>query len=193
MRIIAGSARGRKLTALNDVPIRPTLDRVKESFFNQTGPWMDDVRFLDLFAGTGNMGIEALSRGAKRVCFVEKNPEARRIILSNIKRCRFSEDDGTPSSGDLWSLISKSALSALLFLEKAGESFDLIYVDPPFDSNLYKPCLEALSASNMLAPSALVVVERQRKNDLEDNYGRLSLQKDRRIGDTCLSFFHLSS
>ena len=75
MRIIAGSARGRKLVEFDGLPIRPTLDRVKESFFNQTGPWLEDIRFLDLFAGTGNMGIEALSRGAKRTVFVENNPK----------------------------------------------------------------------------------------------------------------------
>jgi len=192
MRIIAGSARGRKLVEFDGLPIRPTLDRVKESFFNQTGPWLEDIRFLDLFAGTGNMGIEALSRGAKRTVFVENNLQARRIVLSNIKRCRFSQENDAPISKDLWSLLSMSALSALPLLEKSGECFDLIYLDPPFDANLYEPCMEILSSSRILGPSALIVVEHERKNILKNNYGRLDLLKDRRIGDTCLSFFHHS-
>jgi len=192
MRIIAGSAKGRKLLEIDGLDIRPTLDRVKESFFNQTGPWMNDIRFLDLFAGTGNIGIEAMSRGSKRTVFVENNPDSRSAILSNIKRCRFNSDDPQLNSNGLWSLIAQSALTSIPFLEKSGERFDLIYIDPPFEANLYKPCLDALSSSSILAADALIVVEHQRKNKLETIYGKLSLFKDRRIGNTCLSFYQVS-
>ena len=84
MRVISGSARGTKLVSLGSADIRPTLDRVKESFFNQVGPGLEGLTFLDLFAGSGSIGIEALSRGAQAVVFIESNLEAHRIILQNL-------------------------------------------------------------------------------------------------------------
>ena len=88
MRVISGTARGTRLASLGSADIRPTLDRVKESFFNQVGPGLEGVAFLDLFAGSGSMGIEALSRGAETVVFVEPNPKVQSIIIQNLEKCK---------------------------------------------------------------------------------------------------------
>ena len=93
MRVISGSARGTRLVDLGDADIRPTLDRVKESFFNQVGQDISGRTFLDLFAGTGSIGIEALSRGAEKVFFVEKNSTANALITRNLEKCRMISED----------------------------------------------------------------------------------------------------
>jgi 16S rRNA (guanine966-N2)-methyltransferase len=181
MRIISGSARGTKLVNLGSADIRPTLDRVKESFFNQVGPGLEGLTFLDLFAGSGSMGIEALSRGAEEVVFVEPNPEAQRIVIQNLKKCKIT--------AERWVLLKYPALTALKTLKE--RSFDLVYLDPPFADELYGPTLLELSSSEIIGKNTLVVVEHFHKTILQENYDKLGLYKDRRLGDSCLSFFRL--
>jgi 16S rRNA (guanine966-N2)-methyltransferase len=183
MRIISGSARGTKLVSLSSSDIRPTLDRVKESFFNQVGPSLEGLSFLDLFSGSGSMGIEALSRGAEAVVFVEPNPEAQRIVIQNLKKCKIK--------AERWVLLKYSALMALKTLEE--QRFDLVYLDPPFDDDLYRPTLLGLSSSGILFKNTLVVVEHYHKTALRKNYDKLELYKDRRVGNSCLSFFRLEN
>ena len=101
MRVISGTARGTRLASLGSADIRPTLDRVKESFFNQVGPGLGGVAFLDLFAGSGSMGIEALSRGAETVVFVEPNPKAQSIIIQNLEKCKMTNNEEPPR----WDLL----------------------------------------------------------------------------------------
>ena len=185
MRVISGTARGTKLVSLGSADIRPTLDRVKESFFNQVGPGLEGMAFLDLFAGSGSMGIEALSRGAERVVFAEPNPEAQSIILQNLKKCDMDADDPR------WTLLKSTALQAMKTLKKLGLDFDLVYLDPPFADGLYDPTLLELSTSGLLHPEAVVVAEHFHKTVLQENYDKLELYKDRRLGDSCLSFFQL--
>ena len=181
MRIISGSARGTKLVSLGSANIRPTLDRVKESFFNQIGPGLEGLTFLDLFAGSGSMGIEALSRGADAVVFVEPNPEAQRIIIQNLKKCKIT--------AERWALLKHPALTALNTLQE--RNFDLVYLDPPFANELYGPTLRGLSSSGIVCKNTLIVVEHSHKTVLHKNYDKLALYKDRRLGDSCLSFFRL--
>ena len=181
MRIISGSARGTKLGSLGSSEIRPTLDRVKESFFNQVGPGLEGLCFLDLFAGSGSVGIEALSRGAEKVVFVEPNPEAQRIIIQNLKKCKIK--------AKRWVLLKHPAITALKSLQK--RSFDLVYLDPPFADDLYGSTLLELSSSGILRNNTLVVVEHFHKTVLFKNYDKLEQYKNRRIGDSCLSFFRL--
>ncbi len=184
MRIISGSARGTRLVGLGTADIRPTLDRVKESFFNQIGPGLAGETFLDLFAGSGNMGIEALSRGAEKVVFVEPNAQAQKIILQNLEKCKMTL---APSR---WDLLKLTALAGLQRLKAQGPGFDLVYVDPPFAEGLYEPTLHALSASGNLRQEALVVVEHSHKTVLRESYDKLRFYKNRRLGDSCLSFFN---
>ena len=185
MRVISGSARGTRLVDLGDADIRPTLDRVKESFFNQVGQDLSGRTFLDLFAGTGSIGIEALSRGAEKVFFVEKNPTANALITRNLEKCRMISEDQIKR----WQLIKQSALEFIMVLKKRGVHFDLIYVDPPFKDNLYKNSLILLP--DILERDGSVVVEHFYKTKLQESYGRLKSFKDRRLGDTCLSFFEM--
>jgi 16S rRNA (guanine966-N2)-methyltransferase len=183
MRVISGTARGTRLVSLGSADIRPTLDRVKESFFNQVGPGLEGVAFLDLFAGSGSMGLEALSRGAESVVFVEPNPKAQRIIMQNLEKCKMTIENPR------WDLLKSTALSGLKTLQEYD--FDLVYIDPPFADGLYEPTLKSLAAGNCLHSDAVVVVEHFHKTDLLENYDRLNLYKNRRIGDSCLSFFKL--
>lgn len=183
MRVISGSARGTRLVSLGSADIRPTLDRVKESFFNQVGPGLEGVAFLDLFAGSGSMGIEALSRGAENVAFVDPSPKAQRIIMQNLEKCKMADD---PSR---WVLLKSTALAGVKKLQQQGLGFDLIYIDPPFADELYKPTLFELSSSDILHSDAVVVVEHFHKTALQENYDKLKFYKDRRLGDSCLSFF----
>ena len=187
MRVISGTARGTRLADLGDTEIRPTLDRVKESFFNQVGPNLAGLNFLDLFAGTGSMGIEALSRGADKVVFVEHNSQVQSLIFRNLEKCRMTADNQL----ERWELIKSDALRGLSVLDENGSLFDLVYVDPPFGENLYQSCLSLLSDSEVLKEEAWVIVEHFHKNKLQQSYGRLKAFKDRRMGDSCLSFFKI--
>jgi 16S rRNA (guanine966-N2)-methyltransferase len=191
MRVIAGTARGTRLGALNGANIRPTLDRVKESFFNKVGQTLEGVVFLDLFAGTGSMGIEALSRGAEKVVFVENDQRAQSLIYSNLEKCHFGPD-GAGSEGKNWVLLKSSALHALQILQERGDRFDIVYVDPPFADGLYRECLEALARSDLLTDSSLVVAEHHHKNALQENYDKLALKSERKLGDSCLSYYQLA-
>ncbi len=181
MRVISGSARGTKLVSIGSADIRPTLDRVKESFFNQVGPGLEGIAFLDLFAGSGSIGIEALSRGADLVVFVEPAAKAQHIIMQNLEKCKMTNDNQT--------LLKSSALASLKTLKDRKLDFNLVYLDPPFADGLYEPTLRELSSSGILRPDAVVVVEHFHKTVLRKNYDKLELYKDRRLGDSCLSFF----
>jgi 16S rRNA (guanine966-N2)-methyltransferase len=192
MRVIAGKARGTRLAGLKGADIRPTLDRVKESFFNKVGPHLEGEAFLDLFAGTGSMGIEALSRGAEKVVFVEKNHRAQNLIYSNLERCHFGPD-GVDSEEKNWILLKYDALHALHILDERGYRFDIVYVDPPFPDDLYSDCLMALSRSQLLTESSLVVVEHHSKKALEKKYDKLVFQVERRLGDSCLTYYQIAS
>ncbi|MBT3367944.1 MAG: 16S rRNA (guanine(966)-N(2))-methyltransferase RsmD [Nitrospina sp.] len=181
MRVISGTARGTRLVSLGSANIRPTLDRVKESFFNQVGPGLQGVAFLDLFAGSGSMGIEALSRGAEIVVFVEPDLKAQNIIMQNLEKCKMT--------GENQILLKSTALMGLKTLKEQGQNFDLVFVDPPFADDLYEPTLLKLSSSGILRQDAVVVVEHFHKTVLQENYDKLKFYKDRRLGDSCLSFF----
>jgi 16S rRNA (guanine966-N2)-methyltransferase len=183
MRVISGTARGTRLVELGDVEVRPTLDRVKESFFNLIGQGLEDRTFLDLFAGTGSMGIEALSRGAEKVIFVEKNLAAQALITRNLEKCRMIDQITR------WQLMKQGALQALPVLQGQGVLFDIIYVDPPFADDLYQPTLSGLEG--ILKKDGWVIVEHFHKTELQESYGRLKSFKDRRLGDSCMSFFQM--
>ncbi len=190
MRVIGGSLRGTRLNPLKGLDIRPTLDRVRESLFNIAGGGIEGARVLDLFAGSGAVGIEALSRGAKRVVFVEARAKVRDLLQGNLKKCRLLEPDA--DSAD-WTLLSATARQAIDRLARQGEVFDWVYVDPPFEADLYTETLTALAESGILAPEAEVVAEHFHKTALAENYVRLKKRETRRTGDTCLSFFYLEN
>ena len=192
MRVIAGQARGTKLTEFQGSQVRPTLDQVRETLFNILGHNLSGEYFLDWFAGSGAIGIEALSRGAEKVVWVENNRQSQNLIYANLKKCRFWDGENE-SSCVRWKLLKMDALQALPVLEKSSLTFDIIYVDPPFVNNLYKEHLITISRSQLLKTSSLVVVEHNKKNNLENLYGKLSLVDQRQAGDTSLSFYNLKN
>lgn len=173
---------------LKGASLRPTLDRIKESLFNRIGPLLDGECLLDLFAGSGSIGIEALSRHAEHVVFVENNMQSQKLIVANLEKCRFGLE---ASDKELWILMKSDALSALKTLQAKGQQFDWIYVDPPFDAGLYEAVLENISESTLLKSAGQVVVEHHSKTSLQEKYGRLRLDLKRRLGDSSLCYFSL--
>ena len=192
MRVIAGQAKGTKLTEFKGSQVRPTLDRVRETLFNVLGHNLSGEYFLDWFAGSGAIAIEALSRGAEKVVLVENSRQSQNLIYANLKKCRFWNGENE-SSCVKWKLLKMDALQALPVLEKNSLTFDVIYIDPPFANDFYKECLIAISRSHLLKISSLVVVEHNKKNNLEKLYGKLSLADRREAGDSSLSFYDLKN
>ncbi len=181
MRVIAGSAKGRLLRGPKSTAIRPALDKVKGAIFNI----LHDVRglnVLDLFAGTGSIGIEALSRGAQSTTFVDGGPEALALIHQNLKICGLNEAA---------TVLRLSLPRDLRRLGKRFEPFDLIFVDPPYDKDLVNPTLAAVQGEKLLAPGGIIVVEHSPRESAETN--GLILQNERKYGQTRVSFFRCFS
>jgi 16S rRNA (guanine(966)-N(2))-methyltransferase RsmD len=189
MRVIGGTAKSTSLVSLKGAKVRPTLDRVRESLFNQIAGDIPNARFLDLFAGSGAIGIEALSRGAEEVVFVELNSQAQAVIYQNLAKCRFLDSESGEKKSKNWILLKSNALHALKVLAERHHQFDLVYVDPPYADDLYEETLTSLGRSSLLTESTLVIAEHHHKTILLDSYDKLSLTKNRQIGDTCLSFY----
>ncbi len=179
MRIIGGTSRGRKLAAQRGRAVRPTSDRIKESIFNILGQEVEGKDIADLFAGTGNLGIEALSRGAKRVVFVEKERTTLRIIERNLSLCgmkRFAE------------ILPKDINGAVRILHTRRESFDLIFIDPPYREGMIGSTLAKLESLPIYHENSVLVIQHDRREPLPDVAQRWTLVRQRRIGDTMLSF-----
>ena len=153
MRVITGTARGRRLKTPDGMDIRPTTDNVKESVFNILQFDIEGRRVLDLFAGTGQLGIECLSRGAREVIFIDQSRDAVKIIKENLKTCGFTAP-----------VLQQDALA---YLGACGK-FDLIFVDPPYDAELYAPVLEKINSIDILSDGGIILCEARREKDLPD-------------------------
>jgi 16S rRNA (guanine966-N2)-methyltransferase len=175
MRIIAGSRKGTRLIAPPGLVTRPTGDRVRESAFNLIGP-VEDATVLDLYAGTGAMGLEALSRGAASAVFVESDREASRTISRNLDKLRLS---GRVALGDAVRLIAEEA--------RAGRKYDLVFVDPPYRTFAAQQAGLSRYLPAVLAPDGLVVVETSAKEEPE--LGPLVVRTSRRYGSARLTLF----
>ena len=186
MRIISGVSKGRRLLTPRKPSIRPTSDRVKESIFNILGREVQDKVVLDLFAGTGNLGIEALSRGAKRALFVEKDRQAVRLIKKNLLQCGMEERS---------KILSTDVNRAIAILSQQGESFDLILMDPPYEKGLIEKTLFKLTSKRIYQEDSILMIEHDRREPLPHTIANWSLVRQRRIGDTVISFLkpHLST
>ena len=169
MRIISGTRRGRKLKEPRGLDIRPTSDIVKESIFNIIQFDIEGARVLDLFAGTGQLGIEALSRGARGAVFVDSKPEAARLIRENLKMCGFE---------DLAEVHTRDALSYL----KGGERFDLIFVDPPYDTPLIDKTLSRIIQFDKLNEHGIMICETKAEWPMPDCALPYVMQKQYRYG-----------
>ena len=149
MRVIAGTAKRIQLKTIEGMDTRPTTDRIKETLFNMISEYLADSRFLDLFSGSGAIGIEALSRGAAFASFVEQNPKAVTCIKENLKTTKL---EGRAK------VLATDVLSALRRME-GNEKFDYIFMDPPYDQLLEKQVLAYLKNSDLLSEDALIIVE----------------------------------
>lgn len=169
MRVIAGKARRMTLIAPEGRDVRPTTDRIKETLFNILQQDIFDSSFLDLFSGSGGIGIEALSRGAKEAVFVEKNKEALRCINHNLSHTRLSDDA---------EVLPMDALSAIRNLSKRGKSFDIIFMDPPYEQDMEMSVLEELDASGILHEDTIIVIETSlRTDETEFNFGNFEVTR----------------
>lgn len=147
MRVITGSARGCRLKELEGMETRPTTDRVKEGLFNIIQFDIEGRKVLDLFAGTGQLGIECLSRGAASAVFVDRRTDAVKLIRENLKATRLS-DKARVVSGD-----------SMEFLKSLRESFDLIFLDPPYEAGLLEPAIAHIAKFDILSPHGIIVAE----------------------------------
>lgn len=182
MRIISGTSKGRKLVTPKRYSVRPTSDRVKESLFNILGSEVEGKVVLDLFAGTGNLGIEALSRGAKRVIFVEKGRQALRLIQTNLNQFGLA---------DRSEILPKDVNRAIGILKQRGECFDLILMDPPYEKGLIQRTLMKLNTHPIYHGDSILVIEHNRREPLPHILEGWNLIRQQKIGDTLLSFLTL--
>jgi 16S rRNA (guanine(966)-N(2))-methyltransferase RsmD len=184
MRIIGGQAKGRRLKSPKGGATRPTGDRVKQTLFDILAPRISGARFLDVCAGAGGIGLEALSRGAARVVLIDSDREAVAAIQENLKALA-----GTASV----QVFRQDARVALAALADAGVRFDIAFFDPPYDSPLYEPLLEQIGRTHLLQPEGVVVAEHFHKRALPETIGGLFRVRDVKIGDHRLSFYRLEA
>jgi 16S rRNA (guanine966-N2)-methyltransferase len=180
MRVISGKYRGRRLKGPDDWDIRPTGDRLKETLFNILGPGIAKAMMVDVFGGTGAVGIEALSRGAREVVFIESSPVAQRLILRNIQLCGIETD---------YRILPQDAFMALRALARQGFRVDVAFFDPPYDWKPYRDLLEIIFDRRLLSDHGRAVIEHHRKAVLPDSGERYQRSRIVRQGDHCLSFY----
>lgn len=180
MRVIAGKYRRRRLKGPGGLALRPTSDRLRETLFNILGEAVAGSFFIDGYAGTGAVGIEALSRGAHRVLFIEENPRASRVIRANLVAL---DAAGTE-------LIVGDIARALAALDARGASADFLFLDPPYrETARLGVVLDLLGRSSLLGPQAVLIVEHPGKHELPERIGRLVRVRTMKQGDAALSFY----
>lgn len=182
MRVIGGAARGRRLKVPKGRDVRPTAARVKEALFNILAHDLSGVKVLDLYAGTGNLSIEALSRGAAEAILVDSSAESGKAIRENLRRLDLV------TRTKVW--LAPVTRAARL-LGNRGETFDLIFLDPPYGQRLVEKTLRIIAEGGLLRPSGILIAEHGVRDAVEQSYGSLTLHDQRRYGDTLLSFFKM--
>ena len=183
MRIIAGQYRSRPLKSLPGLELRPTTDRLRETLFNvlASSSRLEDSVWLDLFAGTGAVGIEALSRGARQVYFVESERKHARLLRENLHSLKIREG---------FDVYESEVAGALRSLDASGETCDFCFLDPPYQlRGAYERTLEFLGESRMVRPSSIVIVEHEKKFDLGERFGALARYRKIVQGDAALSLY----
>ena len=185
MRVIAGSLRGRRLKAPTWEGLRPTSDKLRETLFNILAPRIAGARFLDGYAGTGAVGIEALSRGATAVTFVERDRRAETLIAENLAHC--GVENG-------YAIIRATVARAIVQLDAAAfgpyELFDIVWFDPPYEE---QPDAVVEAAGVLIAPGGLLVLEHARRRQVPEDVGRLIRVRQVASGDSALAFYELKN
>ncbi|MGL6065336.1 MAG: 16S rRNA (guanine(966)-N(2))-methyltransferase RsmD [Fusobacteriaceae bacterium] len=180
MRIIAGEAKNKKLKSRKGMETRPTLGSVKESLFSIISPYIDGSRFLDLFSGTGNIALEALSRGAKKAIMIEQEQAALKVIIENINslgfenRCRAYKND---------------VVRAVEILGRKDEKFDIIFMDPPYKQDLCQKVMVAIEKAGILAEGGLIICEHHLFEDLDEELAGFKKADCRKYGKKTITFY----
>lgn len=181
MRVIAGKSRGKRLKAPSGEHTRPITDMIKEALFNVWGERVEDAAFLDLFAGSGSVGIEALSRGARTVVFVDNSAAAVSIIKDNLKTCKITEG---------FEVYRNDVFRAVSVLQTRGMKFDLIYVDPPFTNEaIFDKVIKVLDQAGVLAPNGILVIRTFRKKALPVCLDYLCKYRSSDYGESVLHYY----
>jgi 16S rRNA (guanine966-N2)-methyltransferase len=183
MRVIGGTYRGRRLRSAAGLAIRPTSDRMRETLFNILAPRIEGSRFLDICAGSGAVGIEALSRGARKVTFIERSRRACAVIAANLSALAADRDA---------TIVNRDAAAALERLEQESEQFDVVFFDPPYASEIYDRVMNELGQGELLSASAVVVVEHKRKTPPNPDYGKLRMFRQVKQGESALALYEVS-
>jgi 16S rRNA (guanine966-N2)-methyltransferase len=178
VRVISGNLKGKKLFSIKGLSLRPTSDRVREAIFDILQNEIAGKRILDLFAGTGALGIEALSRGASSAVFVENSPKSLSALQRNLTECRLQ---------GISSVLNQEIAGGIGFLERQEATFELIFLDPPYGKGLARKTLEALAESPVVTPETLMVAEHSPDEDLEA-IPHLEMVDQRKYGGTRVSF-----
>ncbi|MBI2876361.1 MAG: 16S rRNA (guanine(966)-N(2))-methyltransferase RsmD [Candidatus Tectomicrobia bacterium] len=180
IRVLAGEARGRRLKTPKGQQVRPTSAKCRAALFNVLGERLEGASFLDLFAGIGSVGIEALSRGARRVVFVERHPRVAALLRENLVACQLSGE---------WQILPRDVLEALTALQAQRERFDLIFLDPPYEMGWIERTLPLLSRPPLLLePAGELIVQHSPREVPLPAYGPLQRRALKSYGDTQLSF-----
>jgi len=177
MRIIAGKFKGRNLKSPPSLQVRPTSDRLRETLFNVIASRVPDLRFLDLCAGTGAVGIEALSRGATHATFVDRSRRSCQLIEANLELCQIPEEQRDIFCSEVTE-----------FVKQASEKWDLVFLDPPYNTD-YSRLLQVLGSSALLSEGGLLIVEHHHKTNLPETTGTLRRGRILKQGDSSLSFY----
>lgn len=177
MRIIAGDFKGRRLFTPKDSRIRPTTDKVKESIFSIITAYLEGAVVIDLFSGTGNLGLEAISRGAKRCYFGDKSRESLALTRQNIALCR-QEDQAVTILGDFEYVLGK-----------IPEKADLIFLDPPYKQGLLRECLHQIATLSLLSEEGIIVAEHGAEDSLEDKLSGFTKIKEKTYGTITISIY----
>ncbi len=170
MRIIAGEFKGRRLRSPEDRRVRPTSDKVKEAVFSMLSPYLYDSTAADLFAGTGSLGLEAISRGARRVYFSDRDRRSIALIRDNVAHCR-AEDRSVILCSDFRDALRRFC-----------EPIDIVFLDPPYDSGFLTDALKEISDGGILSDGAVVVAEHAAGESLPETFGKLTKVKSKKYG-----------
>lgn len=180
MRVVAGEAKGRPLKAVPGKGTRPTTDKVKEAIFSMIGPFFDGGVALDLFAGTGGLAIESLSRGAERAIFVDADAKSIEVVRANLKATGFEKKS---------EVYRNDAERALKVLAKRDTAFDLVFLDPPYRMKNGDELLLRMEESGLLQPGAVIVLEYESSYEYPEAFGSFSLRRKAVYGETAVSIY----
>lgn len=180
MRIIAGKAKGRKLIPPSTLETRPTLDRVKEAMFSTIQGYIPNGLVVDVFAGTGSLGLEAASRGAKEVYLIDKSSTTFPLLKENISNLGFD---------DFCNGLNMDSYEALRMLAKQGKKFEIIFIDPPYCREMIPEALKIIEENNMLNIDGIVVTKIDSVEEIYEGYEKIKLTKSKRYGNTTVCFY----